>query len=102
VVEAAKAGDFSARKLAVYREKLEHSFVLQDLRQYRHVTPVIEQSPQFLGTYPGLLNRALQEFLTVDGVPKRQKEKRIFRQVLKERPVTALLGDAYRMWRALG
>ncbi|MBE3578124.1 MAG: FAD-dependent oxidoreductase [Limnochordales bacterium] len=102
VVEAAEAGDFSARKLSAYREKLEQSFVLKDLRQYRHLTPMMERSPQFLGVYPGLLNRALQEFLTVDGVPKRQKEKQILRRILKERPVTALLGDAYRMWRALG
>ncbi|HHV54414.1 MAG TPA: FAD-dependent oxidoreductase [Firmicutes bacterium] len=100
VVEAARAGDFSARRLAAYREKLQASYVLQDLRQYRHTTPVIEKIPQFLGVYPSLVNRALQEFLTVDGVPKKVKEKKILRMILKERPVTALIGDAWRAWRA--
>ncbi|MBE3583293.1 MAG: FAD-dependent oxidoreductase [Limnochordaceae bacterium] len=101
IVEAKRDRDFSAHSLSRYWEKLNQSYVLQDLRQYRRTTPTIERNPQILGIYPSLLNEVMGQFLTVDGVPKREKEKRLLRLVTRRRPVTGLIKDAWRMGRAM-
>ncbi len=101
VVEAKQRGDFSARTLARYAAKLEESFVLQDLRKYRHLPDLVERRPDLFATYADLVNLAAHEMLTVDGVPKRQKQRRIWQEVTRRRPVWAILRDLYEIWRAV-
>jgi electron transfer flavoprotein-quinone oxidoreductase len=101
VVRAARAGDFSVRTLSAYQELLEASFVLQDLRKYEHLPELAARRPELLQVYPALLNEAVHEMLTVDGVSKREKQRRILRRLLAERPWWRLLGDAYYGWRAM-
>ena len=101
VVRAARAGDFSVRTLSVYQELLEGSFVLQDLRKYEHLPELAARRPELLHLYPALLNEAVQELLTVDGVSKREKQRRVVRRLLAERPWWRLLRDAYDGWRAM-
>lgn len=101
VVEAKQRGDFSARTLARYAAKLEASFVLQDLRKYRYLPDLAERRPDLFSTYAELANLAAHEMLTVDGVPKRDKQRRIWREVTRRRPVWAMLRDLYEVWRAV-
>jgi electron transfer flavoprotein-quinone oxidoreductase len=101
VVEAKQRGDFSARTLARYAAKLEASFVLQDLRKYRHLPDLAERRPDLFSTYAELANLAAHEMLTVDGIPKREKQRRIWREMTRRRPVWAMLRDLYDVWRAV-
>jgi electron transfer flavoprotein-quinone oxidoreductase len=101
VVAAARAGDFSARTLSGYQELLEASFVLQDLRKYRHLPDLAARRPELLQLYPALINEAAHEMLTVDGAAKREKQRRVLRRLLAERPWWRLLRDAYEGWRAM-
>jgi electron transfer flavoprotein-quinone oxidoreductase len=101
VVRAARAGDFSVRTLSAYQELLEASFVLQDLRKYEHLPELAARRPELLHVYPALLNEAVHEMLTVDGASKREKQRRIVRRLLAERPWWRLLRDAYYGWRAM-
>ncbi len=101
VVRAARTGDFSARGLSAYQELLEASFVLQDLRKYEHLPELAARRPELLHVYPALLNEAVHEMLTVDGVSKREKQRRVVRRLLAERPWWRLLRDAYDGWRAM-
>jgi len=101
VVRAAGAGDFSARTLSAYQDLLEASFVLQDLRKYERLPELAARHPDLLHIYPALLNEAVHEMLTVDGVSKREKQRRIVRRLLAERPWWRLLRDAYDGWRAM-
>jgi electron transfer flavoprotein-quinone oxidoreductase len=101
VVRAARAGDFSVRTLSAYQELLEASFVLQDLRKYEHLPELAARRPELLHVYPALLNEAVHELLTVDGVSKREKQRRVVRRLLAERPWWRLLRDAYEGWRAM-
>src|SRR5207302_374949 len=48
-IQAKRAGDWSARSLAQYRELLEASFVLQDLRKYRRLPDLVERRPDLPG-----------------------------------------------------
>jgi electron transfer flavoprotein-quinone oxidoreductase len=100
-IHAKQVGDWSARTLALYRDLLAASFVLQDLRKYARLPDLVERRPDLLQVYPALLSEAIQEMLTVDGLSKRDKQRRILRRVLSERPWWRILGDAYTGWRAL-
>ena len=100
-IHAKQVGDWSARTLAVYRDLLEASFVLQDLRKYERLPDLVERRPDLLQVYPALLSDAIQEMLTVDGVSKREKQRRILRRLLSVRPWWRILRDAYAGWRAM-
>jgi electron transfer flavoprotein-quinone oxidoreductase len=87
--------------LAAYRTRLDDSFVMKDLGKYKDMPGVFHANPQFFTTYPELVNRAAHTMLTVDGVDKKTKEREIFRSFARSRSVAGLVGDAFKMWRAL-
>lgn len=101
VIEAKAKGDFSAATLAGYRLRLENSFVLQDLHKYRNLPGFIERRPELLQVYPEIVNHAVHEMLTVDGMPKRDKQRKIWRDVVSRRSLWQLLKDAYAGWRVM-
>ncbi len=101
VVEAKQAGDFSARTLGRYQGRLEASFVLKDLRHFGNTIPYVETHPHFFGVYPGMAVAAAEEFFTVDGVPKKEKERKILRAVHARRPVWRIVWDLVRAWGSL-
>jgi electron transfer flavoprotein-quinone oxidoreductase len=100
-IHAKRVGDWSARTLAMYKELLEASFVMQDLRKYERLPDLVEHRPDLLQVYPALLSEAIHEMLTVDGVSKREKQRRILRRLLAQRPWWQMLRDAYDGWRAM-
>jgi len=101
VIFAKERGDFSARTLSLYEAKLRDSFVLQDLLKYRSLPELVERRPDLFRTYPELLNLAAHEILTVDGVPKRTKQRKIWQEVTRRRRPVQLLRDLYEVWRAI-
>ena len=101
IIEARSAGlPMSEKTLRDYKDRLDASFVMKDLHKYRDMPDVLHANPQFLTTYPELVNRAAQTMLTVDGVDKKTKEREIARSFRGARGVAGLLGDAFRLWRA--
>ncbi|HKV45881.1 MAG TPA: FAD-dependent oxidoreductase [bacterium] len=100
-IQAKRSGDWSARTLSQYRELLEASFVLQDLRKYERLPDLVERRADLLAVYPELLSEAIGEMLAVDGVGKREKQRRILRRLLTRRPWWRLIRDAYEGWRAM-
>ncbi len=101
-IQAKRTGDWSAAQLAMYRDLLEASFVLQDMRKYERLPDLVDHRPELLQIYPALLSEAIHEMLTVDGVGKREKQRRILRRLLARRPWWRMLRDAYEGWRAMG
>ena len=102
VIQLRESGkDMSKVNLAVYRTKLDDSFVMKDLGKYKDMPSIFHANPQFFTTYPELVNSAAKHMLTVDGVDKKTKEREIFRSFTGSRSLTGLLGDAFKMWRAL-
>jgi electron transfer flavoprotein-quinone oxidoreductase len=100
-VHAKRAGDWSAGTLALYQELLGASFVLQDLRKYERLPALVDRRPDLLQIYPELLSEAIGEMLAVDGVSKREKQRRALRRLLARRPLWQLVRDAYEGWRGL-
>jgi electron transfer flavoprotein-quinone oxidoreductase len=93
--------EMTTQNLSVYRAKLNDSFVMKDLSKYKDMPGVFHANPQFFTTYPELVNNAARHMLTVDGVDKKTKEREIFKSFTRSRSLTGLVGDAFKMWRAL-
>src|SRR5438445_3620155 len=83
-IHAKEAGDFSARRLAQYRGRLDHSWIMADMKKYDKAVPPLEHNPQMLTKYPQVLDRALDEFFRVDGTSKWDKQKNILKMLRKE------------------
>ncbi len=102
IIEAKTAGKpMSAAVLKGYKDKVDDSFVMKDLHKYRNVPQVFHANNQFFTAYPELVNRAAKTMLTVDGVDKRTKQKEIFASFRERRSLFGMMGDAFKLWRAL-
>ena len=95
--DAHQAGDFSARVLSVYDARLRESFVMKDLLKYRHASHYMESNRRMLGRYPGLINQMATEFLTVDSVPKRDKQWKLFGMVGNKLQLAADLWGMFKV-----
>jgi electron transfer flavoprotein-quinone oxidoreductase len=101
VIAAKAAGQLmSERTLKAYKDALDASFVMKDLKKYRHLPEVLETSPQFFTTYPGLVNRAAKTMFTVDGIDKKTKQREVAGSFKAARKLSGLVGDAFKLWRA--
>jgi electron transfer flavoprotein-quinone oxidoreductase len=100
---AAKAAGkgFKAAALAGYKKALDASFVMKDLYKYRDMPAVFHKNPQFFTSYPDMLAQAARTMITVDGVDKKTKEREIFANFRQTRKLTGLVGDAYKLWKAI-
>jgi electron transfer flavoprotein-quinone oxidoreductase len=102
-VIAAKAANQGYRSSALkpYKAALDASFVMKDLHKYRDMPSVLHKNPQFFTSYPDMVAQAARTMITVDGVDKKTKEREIFAHFRKTRKLTGLVGDAYKLWKAI-
>ena len=101
IVAARERGDFSEASLDDYRKKLKGSFVGQDLKKYKDATHHFDKFPQYFEQYIPMMNRAASQMLTVDGVPKREKQKKIWRDIGPAKEKIKMARDLYRAWRVM-
>ena len=100
IVEAKASDDFSAMTLSRYRELLDESVVIADLHKIRNITDFAHARPHLLRDYPRVLSAMFEEYLRVDGVPKKAKQKNIV-AMLKRLPKRRLLDDLVGAARSL-
>ncbi len=101
IVDAKKDGDFSERSLNRYKEALFGSFIIKDLEKYKDAAHTFETYPQYFKEYLPMMNKAMSKFFTVDGTPKREKQKEIMRSVTAEKGTFKVMQDIYRAWKAV-
>ncbi|ESU32792.1 protein fixC [Bacillus sp. 17376] len=101
IVEAKKDGDFSENSLNRYKEALFGSFIIKDLEKYKDAAHTFETYPQYFKEYLPMMNKAMSKFFTVDGTPKREKQKEIMRSVTAEKGTFRVMQDIYRAWKAV-
>jgi electron transfer flavoprotein-quinone oxidoreductase len=92
IIEAKANGDFSARMLSAYKERLDESIILSDMKKVAKMTPFAHDRPHLFTDYPQLAASAALEYLTVDGVSKKEKQIKIASMV-KGLPRRRLIGD---------
>lgn len=102
VIAAKKVGDYSKKTLALYRKKLEESFILQDMEDHKDIEENVRKNPEMLTIYPRLVNKAAHEYLLVDGLPKRLHQKRIIQMFRRERGLFRMIKDAISLRQAIG
>jgi electron transfer flavoprotein-quinone oxidoreductase len=100
IVEAKATNDFSAMTLSRYRELLDESVVMADLHKIRNITDFAHARPHLLRDYPRVLSGMFEEYLRVDGVPKKAKQKNIV-AMMKRLPKRRLLDDVIGAARSL-
>ncbi len=66
---AIDAGDTSKQGLAGYKQALEGSFVMRDLRQFSRVPELLENFDRMYNEYPALVRDVMNKMLVVDGNP---------------------------------
>ncbi len=93
IIEAKKKGDFSARSLAAYKQRLDQSIILDDMKKVSKMAPFAHDRPHLFTEYPRVAAAAALEYLTVDGVSKKEKQKKIA-AMFKGLPKRRLLDDA--------
>lgn len=101
IIQAHEEGNFSESSLNRYREALYESFIIKDLEKYKDAAHTFENHPQYFNDYVPMMNRAASKFFTVDGTPKREKQKEIMRSITKEKGSIKVLHDLYRAWKAV-
>ncbi len=101
ILMARQRGEFSRMGLLGYAARLQHSYILQDLRKYRRFGRFLQGHSELFTTLPGLAGHAARELLSVNGVPKRDKQRAIWRAVRRQFTLKALLRLAWDGWRGV-
>lgn len=84
VIEANKKKDFSKEALSLYADKLNNSFVLKDMKQFRNFVGFLHRNNQFLAAYPQVFCDSLADYFTVTEEPKSEIKKRVIKQAMKK------------------
>ncbi len=92
--------DFSAQSMARYRKLLESSFVLKDLKNFRH-TPAFVNNERLQNVYPDLLCDTLENIYRSNGKPRRKIGRVAIDTLRGKVPLLTLLRDGWQAGRAL-
>jgi electron transfer flavoprotein-quinone oxidoreductase len=98
--EAHSQGDFSAASMARYRQRLENSFVLQDLKRFKRA-PAFLNNERLLHMYPELLCQAAENVFRSDGKPRRKLGRTIYSTMRGKVALRTMLRDGWQAARAL-
>jgi electron transfer flavoprotein-quinone oxidoreductase len=93
--------DFSGSFLRQYRRRLEDSFVLKDLKQYRRMTDFLDSSPHFMKTYVDYLNDAVGRYFGAHGIPKRDMENQIMGMLFQRRSFFGVARDMLKLLQGM-
>lgn len=92
-------GDYSANSLSQYRQLLDQSFVMRDLKQYSKF-PAFMENHRIFNDYPKLAEELMTDLFSIDGDPVPSMIKRILRPV-KKVGLLKVAGDAWKGVKAL-
>ena len=74
VIKAKEKGDFSASSLSVYRQLLDQSFVMRDMKHHA-AAPKMMEHPELFIKYPEMAREVLSTMFTIDGEPRKHLMK---------------------------
>jgi electron transfer flavoprotein-quinone oxidoreductase len=101
ILEALEKGDFSRRGLQGYLSRLQESYVCQDLKKYRRFGRFMENSPEVFTSLPEWAGQAAREFLTVNGIPKKEKQGLLWDRLRRQISLRRLLRIFWDGWRSV-
>jgi electron transfer flavoprotein-quinone oxidoreductase len=101
IIQAKELGSYDEATLDRYRTNIYKSFIGKDLKKYKDAAHTFEEYPQYFKEYVPMLNKAASKFFTVDGTPKKDKQKEIMRSVKNEKGTFKVIQDMYRAWKVM-
>lgn len=101
IVLAKEVDDYSENMLDTYRIKLLDSYVGQDLKKYKDTTHHFDKFPQYFEKYIPMMNKAASQMFTVDGSSKKEKQKKIFRDIGSAGEKIKIARDMMRAWKVM-
>jgi electron transfer flavoprotein-quinone oxidoreductase len=100
VVEAHERKDFSKNTLKRYKERLDLSWVMQDLKGFKNAPKMLHIN-RIYNEYPDLICSMMEHIYRIDGSPKMSIPKLVLREVKKKVGLKNAISDAFTAWRAL-
>lgn len=101
ILAALESGDASRKRLLGYVSRLRGSYILKDLKKYRRFNAFRLKHHEIFTTVPKLASFAAREILTVNGQPKKTKQKAIWREFRKRMSPIGLLKLLWNGWRSV-
>jgi electron transfer flavoprotein-quinone oxidoreductase len=92
--------DFSTQSMARYRKQLESSFVLKDLKKYRHA-PAFINNEHLQNVYPDLICDTMENIFRSNGKPRRKLGRIVLGTIRQEVSLLTLVRDGWQAGRAL-
>src|SRR5712691_12572543 len=92
--------NFSAQSMARYRKLLEESFLLQDLKRFRHA-PAFVNNEQLQNLYPELLCQIAENTFRSNGTPRRKIGRVALNTLRGKVLLRTLIRDGWQAARAL-
>lgn len=99
VIEANKKDDFSSQSLSRYKELLDSSFVMKDLKHFRKF-PHFMENPRVFNDYPQMMDDIMTSLFVVDGSNPKSIISKMIKPVRKV-GIINLLKDGVKGVRAL-
>lgn len=100
VINAKNKEDYSKQSLSLYKEELESSFVLKDLKTYEKA-PEFMENHRIFGQYPKLVEEMMINLFRVDGTPAQPLRKSMLAIVKSHGGVIQLAKDAWKGVKSL-
>jgi electron transfer flavoprotein-quinone oxidoreductase len=103
IIAAKEAGQDigSSEALAPYRQKLENSFVLKDMKKFRKIPDFFNTNPNILKEYPGHVTQWLADYFTISETPKTDVEKNILSKIKKDIGMFRFAKDMFGVGRSV-
>lgn len=99
-IEAHERGDFSRKALKRYKERLDLSWVMKDLKGFKGA-PKMLHIDRIYNEYPELVCSMMEHIYRIDGTPKMSIPKLILREAKEKVGLKNVISDLLTAWRAL-
>jgi electron transfer flavoprotein-quinone oxidoreductase len=93
--------DYSVRKLSLYTELLNESFILKDLKSNAGAAKLMYDLPYAFDLYSKIANEAAYQTARVYTMPKKAKRRMIFNKVISMQPLSKILIDTWKLIKVI-
>ena len=101
VLEALRKVDVTGDGLRGYVSRMQDSYVLKDLKKYRRFNRFRHEHHELFTTLPQLGSMAAREMLTVNGVPKKEKQNTLWKKIRGQISLFRLFRLFLAAWRSV-
>ena len=84
VIDAKRRNDYSAQTLSVYKQKLEDSFIMQDMKYMKKFFKLLQKNKDFIGKYPATAVEMMIDLFTVSDMSKKDIRNKLIKKFFQK------------------